>query len=80
MDMGTGFAKTRGYTSHARVCRQKMTHHLASAVQVSMDTAVQPCEDSEVINGICGGSVDIVRVAYRHRGRLAVEMHDRGAH
>jgi len=36
--------KTRGYTTRARVCLQNQMKNLATAVQVSIDTAVQHCE------------------------------------
>ena len=47
--MGMGFAKTQGYTTRRWVCTQKMTNNLASSVQASIDTALQPCEDRKVI-------------------------------
>jgi hypothetical protein len=41
---GTGFAKTRGYATRVRVHLQNQPKNLATAVQVSIDTAVQRCE------------------------------------
>ena len=38
--MGTGFAKTRGYATRVWVCFQNRLRNLATAVQVSIDTAV----------------------------------------
>ena len=49
---GTGFAKTRGYATRERVCLQNRLRNLATAVQVSIDTAVQHCEvSSSVVAG-----------------------------
>jgi hypothetical protein len=42
---GTGFAKTRGYATRVRVHLQNQPKNLATAVQVSIDTAMQRCED-----------------------------------
>jgi len=46
MGTGTGSAKTRGYTTRARVHSQSRMRNLAIAVRVSIDTAVQYCEVS----------------------------------
>ena len=46
---GTGFAKTRGYATRERVCLQNRLRNLATAVQVSIDTAVQRCEVSSLV-------------------------------
>ena len=50
---GPGFAKTRGCPTCVRVCFQNQLRNLATAVQVSIDTAVQHCEvmDSVVKGG-----------------------------
>jgi len=48
---GTGFAKTRGYATRVRVCLQNQPKNLATAVQVSIDTAVQHCEDRKDESG-----------------------------
>jgi len=42
---GTGFAKTQGYATHVWVHLQNQPKNLATAVEVSIDTAVQRCED-----------------------------------
>jgi len=57
---GTGFAKTWGYATCLRVCPQKMTNNLASAVQMSMDTVLQPCEDSKVVSNDSGGQTGLI--------------------
>jgi hypothetical protein len=41
---GKGFRKTRGYPTCSRVSSQNQPINLASAVRVSIDTAVQSCE------------------------------------
>ena len=41
---GVGFQKTRGYANPCGFTRQKQPKNLATAVQVSIDTAVQHCE------------------------------------
>ena len=72
--MGTGFAKTQGYATRRRVCPQKMTNNLASAVQMSMDTVLQSCKDSKVISNDSGsqtGLVDDVAVDDSMMGLLA---------
>jgi len=51
MGMGTGSAKTRGYATCVRVHPQNQLKNLATAVQVSIDTALQHCEVSNVVGG-----------------------------
>ena len=58
MPKGTGFDRYRyRYTTRRWVCTQKMTNNLAlaSSVQVSIDTALQLCEDRKVILNGSGG-------------------------
>ena len=51
MSMVTGFAKTLGYATHVWVHPQNQLKNLATAVQVSIDTALQHCEVSNVVEG-----------------------------
>ena len=47
----TGFAKTPGYATHVWVHPQNQLKNLATALQVSIDTALQHCEVSNVVEG-----------------------------
>ena len=58
MGMGTGFAKTRGYTTRVWVCLQTQLRNLATAVHVSIDTAVHIAR----LDFQLGGGWDIANV------------------
>jgi hypothetical protein len=49
--MGAGSAKTPGYATRVRVRPQNQLKNLATAVQVSIDTALQHCEVSNMVGG-----------------------------
>ena len=46
---GTGSTKTQGYATRAWVCPRNRLRNLATAVQVSIDTAMQHCEVSHSV-------------------------------
>jgi len=75
MGMGTGFAKTRGYATRAWVCFQNQLRNLATAVQVSIDTAVHIAR----LNSVGGvGISSLVPIMSLVRGSLVDGMLEGG--
>jgi hypothetical protein len=71
---GTGFAKTRGYATRVRVRLQNQPKNLATAVQVSIDTAVQHCEDRKDESGAVVSGMVRELLAIRPDGRRCEDL------